>query len=346
MKKRLLSLLLLAALLLTLAAPALADRQITVTFTGDVTLGCEERLRDKDYAFNGFARSEGFDWFFANVKHIFEADDLTVVNLEGVLSDSSSSENTGKTYRFRGRPSYADILKNASIEAVNLANNHTADYGSQGLKATRATLKGNGIGFFGNRYVYVHDFGGIRMGFLGVWQSDYLDNREWFMKKIQALKADGVNSIVFTFHCGTEYARRHGDSQANFASFALQQGCDLVVMHHPHVLQGIDVMGNRNVLWSLGNFCFGGNCEVRELYTAIAQVTFTFADDGTYKGQQLRLYPAHISGTYPNSNFQPKLVTGQDADYVMSLIQDDTNFRLNPYDSELGYAEQDYLPAK
>ena len=346
MIKRLLSVLLLASLALTLAAPALGERQITITFTGDCTLGCEERLRDKDYAFNGYARIQGFDWFFANVKHIFEADDLTVVNLEGVLSDSSSQENTGKTYRFRGRPSYVNILRDASIEAVNLANNHTADYGSQGLKATRAVLKASGIGFFGNRYVYVHDFDGIRIAFLGVWQSDYLDNRDWFAKKIAALKEDGVNSIVFTFHCGTEYARRHGDSQANFANFALQQGCDLVVMHHPHVLQGIDVVGNRNVLWSLGNFCFGGNCEIRELYTAIAQVTFTFSDEGKYEGQQVRLYPAQISGTSPQSNFQPVLVKGTDAKYVMSLIQDDSTFRLNPYDEELGYAEQDYLPAK
>ena len=68
--------------------------------------------------------------------------------------------------------------------------------------------------------------------------------------------------------------------------------------------------------------------------------------DGTYEGQQLRLYPAQISGTSPQSNFQPVLVKGTDAKYVMSLIQDDSTFRLNPYDEELGYAEQDYLPAK
>ena len=81
-----------------------------------------------------------------------------------------------------------------------------------------------------------------------------------------------------------------------------------------------------------------------EALAAVAELTFS--DSGEYLGQQISLYPAHISGTEPRSNYQPCLVTGKEAKRVMRLVQADTRFKLNPVDEITGIAVQDYLPAK
>ena len=115
----------------------------------------------------------------------------------------------------------------------------------------------------------------------------------------------------------------------------------LLAMHHPHVVQGMSVYDARTVLFSLGNFCFGGNWNVRAMESLVAVAELTFADDGTYLSQQITLYPAHISGTQPRSNYQPHLVTGKDAERVMRRVQADTRFALNPVDETTGAAVQE-----
>lgn len=141
-----------AWMILMLFAPSgIAEKQIRLAFAGDVTLGSEEYLREEDYSLVSFAGREGNEYFFENVRKLFSMDDLTVVNLEGVLSDSNVGENKEKTYRFRGEPEYTEILTYGSIEMVNLANNHTFDYGERGYLETQVALAQSGIRFFGGR---------------------------------------------------------------------------------------------------------------------------------------------------------------------------------------------------
>lgn len=125
----------------------------------------------------------------------------------------------------------------------------------------------------------------------------------------------------------------------------LKAGADLVIQHHPHVLEGCEILNNRYVFYSLGNTCFGGNNEVRSLETAIVQVDFYFDDDGVYVGQQPRIYPAHTTGTYPRSNFQPVLMYGAEAVSALKLIQQDTKFQLQPFDETTGCVTQPLLLA-
>ena len=138
---RVLGLGLLVVMLLSFAS-ARADRSVVLTFAGDCTLGSEEALRDKDYSFDSYAARYGYDYFFAGFKDIFASDDLTCVNLECVLKDDGSGEDTKKQWRFRGLTSYAAILSEGSVELVNLANNHTIDYGEQGFDSTVHALEG------------------------------------------------------------------------------------------------------------------------------------------------------------------------------------------------------------
>ena len=122
---RLLSVLFLFSVLSGLPAGAFAGRSVLLTFTGDCTLGSEEAKRANENSFDSVIGREGLSYPFEKVRFLFESDDFTVVNLEGVLSDSSSGENTGKTYRFRGPAEFVKILAGSSVEAAGLANNHT-----------------------------------------------------------------------------------------------------------------------------------------------------------------------------------------------------------------------------
>ena len=336
----------LAAFLLMMAcmtAGALAEKRVTLTFAGDVTLGSEERLWTEESSLVRCQAREGDAYFLERVLPLFAQDDVTVVNLEGVLSDSSEGENKDKTYRFRGPTEFAQILTAGSIEMVNLANNHAHDYGERGLADTRQALEREGVLHFGEREVSVFEKDGVRIAFFGLSYSQMRRaDREWAAKEIKRLeREEGVDAVVFTFHAGREYSQARTTKQQEYARWAVEAGADLVVMHHPHVVQGMSVYDARTVLFSLGNFCFGGNRNVRAMESLVAVAELTFADDGTYLSQQITLYPAHISGTQPRSNYQPHLVTGKDAERVMRRVQADTRFALNPVDETTGAAVQE-----
>ena len=136
-----------AVLLLLQTAGAFADQSVLLTFTGDCTIGSEERTRAREDSLDAFARKKGYDYFFANFKELFETDDQTIINFEGVLSDSAAQESRSKTYRFRAPTEFVKVLTGSSIEACTLANNHTGDFGKQGEDSTKNTLTENGIGW-------------------------------------------------------------------------------------------------------------------------------------------------------------------------------------------------------
>ena len=356
---------LLAAILTLTASLALADKVVTITFTGDCTLGSEERLRSTETSFDSVAAREGYDYFFEDFRELFASDDYTLVNLEGVLSDSSAQENRTKTYRFRGPTSFVNILKSVSIEGVTLANNHVADYGNQGLESTKKTLDEAGIEWGRLQKVLFVEKEGVRVALicmdrttLGADYKGPKKNYNWLNEEIPRLKREGeADAVVVIFHGGVEYRANHDETQQRYAKMWIGLGADLVIMHHPHVVEGIDVINNRAACYSLGNFCFGGNAEVREeirrigrsvtaLYSIVVQADLHFDDDGRYIGQQLRLYPAYISRTTPLNDYHPVLVKGSDAALVMDAVQYDTQIDLPLFDEAAGCVTLPYYEAK
>lgn len=141
-------------LLCLLPSFALADKTITLTFTGDITLGGEDYLRTAEDSFFAVYEREGAGYFLKNFADFFAEDDLTVVNLEGVLTDNNAlyPRDKGKGddgYWFRGPAAYAKVLSAASVEVASLANNHAFDYGAQGFRDTIAAVEAEGLGWFG-----------------------------------------------------------------------------------------------------------------------------------------------------------------------------------------------------
>ncbi len=336
-----------AVLLLITPLAASADQTLTLTFTGDCTLGSEQIKQYLPDSLVQVAQQVGYDYFFENVRDLTMNDDLTVINLENVFSDYANEENKNKVYRFRAPKEYVKIITGSGVEACNLANNHTYDFGSQGLRNTKKTLDEAGIGWFGDRDYYIWEKNGIKIALFGMWNSQYQSNKEWYAEKIASLKEDeGVNCVIFTFHCGQEYSGVHNPSQEKFSKFAINAGCDLVVMHHPHVVQGITTINNRYVVYSLGNFVFGGNCKVRALETMVVQALLTFDDAGQFKGSQLKIYPMHISDDPEVNHYQPQRVAGEEAENVLELVRADSTIEIPAYDEELGCVVLPYLEAE
>lgn len=361
MRKRIAAWLLAGVLCLTGAGPAGAEIRMTISFTGDVTLGGPETGRNNPESFDSMAGREGYDYFFRNVKDLFEADDLTLVNLEGVLSDSARNENTRKNIRLRGKTDFVKILTGSGIEACAIANNHIMDYGRQGYNQTVQTLRGNGLEICGNDLSFVLEKDGAKAAFFS-FSGGYLTRAHinQIGQTIQGLRAQGVGAVVVCFHAGQEYiGKRRKWDQERYAKVAVTEwGADLVVMHHPHVLQGMDILDGRYVFYSLGNFCFGGaavirsqenNARIRTLESCVLQMDLVFDNQGIFQGQEGRIYPCYISSsasqTGDPNDFQPRRVYGAQAAGVLERIQADTAFDLGEIDPEEGFLPLAYLGA-
>ena len=340
-----------------LCGQAAAEKIITLSFTGDCTLGTEELTRYAPESFDSVAQAEGYSYFFANFYDLFSQDDCTVVNCECVLSDSKGGE-ADKDFRFRGPEAFVNILKEGSVEAVSLANNHSKDYGWEGLWNTMRVLEEAGIGWARAEDFWIFEKDGIRIAFAGVDHGIFAMSDYILQEKLLQLKKEGkVNAIVMLIHEGKEYSPIHLGNQDKYCEYFINTaGADLVIMHHPHVVQGIRILNNRSVFYSLGNFIFGGHNLVsrnnvektNSLYSLVVQARMHFSDDGTYLGQQMILYPAYDRGADPINNYQPVRVTAEEAAPVWEAIQFDTAWHLPPLqtdESGRAYAIMNYLPA-
>ena len=295
---------------------------LTLSVVGDCTLGTDETF-DYDTSLNAYYENYGADYFLQNVKDIFSADDLTIANFEGTLTNSDERED--KTFAFKAPASYASILTGGSVEAVNTANNHSHDYGDQSFDDTLAALDDAGIVHFGYDETAVMDVKGIKVGLVGIYELyDHLEREQQLKDNIAKVKADGAQLIVVIFHWGNETETVPDSNQTTLGRIAIDEGADLVCGHHPHVLQGIETYKGRNIVYSLGNFCFGGNSSPSDMDTMIYQQTFTIDADGVKKDNVTNIIPCSISSAAYDgyNNYQPTPAEGDEATRILGKINE------------------------
>ncbi|MCB6686366.1 MAG: CapA family protein [Blautia wexlerae] len=295
---------------------------LTLSVVGDCTLGTDETF-DYDTSLNAYYENYGADYFLQNVKDIFSTDDLTIANFEGTLTDSDERED--KTFAFKAPASYASILTGGSVEAVNTANNHSHDYGEQSFDDTLAALDDAGIVHFGYDETAVMDVRGIKVGLVGIYELyDHLEREQQLKDNIAKVKADGAQLIVVIFHWGNETETVPDSNQTTLGRIAIDEGADLVCGHHPHVLQGIETYKGRNIVYSLGNFCFGGNSSPSDMDTMIYQQTFTIDADGVKKDNVTNIIPCSISSAAYDgyNNYQPTPAEGDEATRILGKINE------------------------
>ncbi len=290
------------------------DGAITLSFVGDITL-CGPQGTEDATAFDAIYAQSGEACFFENVKSIFEGDDLTVGNLECVLAATGS--RVEKSVTFRADPSYVGILRAGNIEALNIASDHTRDYGDESHVDTIAALDNADLIRFGNNFTHLMELDGILVGFTGVDETSHgVGSLEELEKDIADLKAQGAQVIVVSIHWGQENAQTPDDLQIELGHGAIDAGADIVVGHHPGNLQGIEYYKGRYICYSLGTF-ITGDTTTEDRDTAIFQVTFTVNKDAgavaDYKVIPCTLFSE--TGTP-----QPTPLTGEDGERVLTRI--------------------------
>lgn len=299
--------------------PKMDPVSLTLSVVGDCTLGTDEYF-DYDTSLNAYYEKYGADYFMANVKSIFSKDDLTIANFEGTLTESTERED--KQFAFKAPASYANILTAGSVEAVNTANNHSHDYGEESFNDTLKALDTANILHFGYDETAVTEVKGVKVGLVGIYElNDHLGREEQLKQNIAKVKQDGAQLIVVIFHWGDEKEEVPDENQKTLGHLAIDEGADLVCGHHPHVLQGIEEYKGKNIVYSLGNFCFGGNAYPSDMDTIIFQQTFTIDQNGVKDDNVTNIIPCSISSDSDYNNYQPTPAEGEEATRIMQKIQ-------------------------
>lgn len=296
-----------------------APVQITVSAAGDCTLGTDVNF-DQSKSFNAYYNEHGAAYFLENVKSVFSADDLTIVNMEGTLTESSDRQD--KTFAFKGEPGYTAVLTDGSVEAANLANNHSKDYGADSYTDTIRYMEDAGITTFGYDRTALMEIKGVKIGLTGIYElAEGMGCEDLLIKNIDALEEQGAQIIIVSFHWGTEKENYPDDIQKSLAHSAIDHGADLVLGHHPHVLQGIEKYNGKNIVYSLGNFCFGGNSNPSDKDTMIFQQTFTIQNGVIAEDDVTNIIPCSLSSVSDRNDYQPTPLEGSEKDRVMDKIQ-------------------------
>lgn len=251
--------------------------QALLSFVGDNVLG--DYKGSSGATFNAKFEEVGGDlgYFSLGVREVLQADDLSIGNMEGVLSDKPLKNAFDKPFSFKGASKYAKILTTAGFEAMNIANNHSRDYGKQGFEDTITHLRAQHLAVFGEGIVHIYEVNGIKIGLAG--------HRGWNLgikpqvaREIKALRDQGAELVIFTFHWGEERQHYPNAAQRELAHFTIDSGADMVIGHHPHVLQGVETYKGKKIVYSLGNFIYGGAKNPADKDSMIYQTRFIRLD--------------------------------------------------------------------
>ena len=284
------------------AAPGYNLVQVAMTFGGDCTFG---RGRDFSYrgSFDEMYDLMGPDYFFSGVEE-FYSDDLTMVNFEGTLTEAAAF--AVKTFVFKGRPEYAEILRAGSIDVVTVANNHSMDYLEQGFRDTVQNLSPV-VAVSGYERLPIVTVKGVKIGFASNvgWSFDEAQKR-FVRESVQYLRAEGADLVVFNYHWGIERIYHSNATQQAIARYCIDQGADLVIGHHPHVAQETETYKGKQIAYSLGNLVFGGNQNPGDKNCLLFRQTYVFdLDTLTVVSETHSAIPYLISSVAGRNDYHP-----------------------------------------
>lgn len=223
----------------------------TIVVTGDVMLG---------RTVEGISAARGFDYPFLYTKDIFSGADAVFSNLEGPVP-SVHEKTPAYSFRFSFHRNSIKALHDAGVNVVTLANNHTVDFGEGGYADTVAELKKNGIAFaghpvrMGEGLTVEKSIRGRAVRFVGLNDTYAPIDIKKAAALVLDLKKDGAFVIV-AVHWGEEYSTVSNVRQQTLGHALIDAGADVVVGHHPHVVEEMEMYNGKPIFYSLGNFIF------------------------------------------------------------------------------------------
>ena len=274
--------------------PEPTPEYFTLSFIGDCTLAPHQNTQDY---FNKVG--DDYAYPFANTVQYFADDEYTFANLECTFSDRSLSPVGYPTFYFRAPTSYVNILFEGGVDFVTTANNHLNDFGDKGVEDTYATLDNAGLpyGKVGQAQV-VTTKNGIKIGvYCGFNINDgyFVPTTDECVNAINQMKADGAEYIVMAFHWGKELYYKPTQKMIDLAQACIDAGADLIYGTHPHVLGPIVEYNSGIIMYSVGNWSFGGNTQPTDQDTAIIQVTIKRDLDGSITTEGYDAIPCCVS---------------------------------------------------
>ena len=305
---------------------------ITVTCTGDFTIGGDNYHRKDIFAPELKNHDGDINFTMANVKEILSQDDLTLVNFEGTLTDTKyvPDNKTGNQFLFNISPSYVSVLSENSIEAVSLENNHVMDHGEEGYEDTKETLRNAGICYSNSEEIGVVDVKGIQIAMLSYLCIDRYDKPvggyENLYEKVSADIAATKKLypiVIVSFHWGNEKDYIPTQRQIKMGRLAVDSGADLVIGHHSHRINPIELYNGVYICYSLGNFCFAGHNKPKDMNSYLFQTRFRVAKNGDITNNGFRIIPIRITSLKDRNNFTPTPMTDEvKIDSLLNTLKD------------------------
>lgn len=295
---------------------------IYIVAGGDVMLGswAEEVIQ-----------RNGWDYPFRKLDSVLYDADVVFVNLEAPFGDADSAFD--KTYTFQVSPDLVQVLTAGKINMVSLANNHILDFGNEDLQETISLLKqheiqfsGAGLNLFEARQPAIFEIKGKRVALASYsltfpeefWATDSTAGtcfpyHRFIFEDIRKFKREN-DLLIVSCHWGGELLNYPKDYQLELAHKVIDAGADLILGHHPHVVQGIEVYKGKIIAYSLGNYIFGSFSEnVQE--SMLLKLKY-----GINGIEHCRIYP--ISVYNKEVEFQPRLLSGTEKqDFIAELMQ-------------------------
>ena len=291
----------------------LPEFNIKLSFTGDMILTADKNNTRSDN-FHYYTRNYAKEYFLEKVRHIFEADDFTCVNLECVFSDrdlQARDKGSGRAFWFKAPTENIEILTCSSVEGVSIANNHTEDFGEQGYLDTIETVKNAGLSYGIEEEIIYFEKNGFRVGIVcsglwGEWQANEI------IDYLETAKENSDYQIVF-YHGGTEGVYEPEQWRIRASRKLVDHGADLVIGNNPHVLQPREIYNGAEIIYSMGNFCYGGHSQPKNR-TMIYQMELT-VDPMTMEvtNQDSTIIPCYVYTGGGNNNFQPAVIEDETA---------------------------------
>jgi poly-gamma-glutamate capsule biosynthesis protein CapA/YwtB (metallophosphatase superfamily) len=300
-------------------SPSGGEARILISAIGDCTLASELRDLEAPGSFLHVMNEHDGDvrYPFSGVIAVLGRDDLTIANLETTLTNATTPGRQAG-HLFRGKPEYAEILKEGSVEVVNVANNHSGDFGPVGYRDTVLAVRAARVGVAGNAFVDRRIIKGIEVINLGFTGGDPAVLPK-VVQEITKVKADR-RVVIVSFHWGHEYLHAINDTQKQLGRAAINAGADLVLGTHPHVIQGIETYRGRHIVYSLGNFVFGGNSNPPDKDAIIFQQRFVDRG-GRVVPAGYRVIPVRISSVKNRNDYRPVILTGEERARVLSRVE-------------------------
>lgn len=290
--------------------PTVTNDTLTISFVGDCMFASNHGAANPG-SFNRMAQTQPTTYFLKNFIPMFQADDFTIANCECVLSDDSTLREKEVTteiaFWFKGAARHAEIFRDSGVELASVVNNHSHDFGQKGSDDTEAALRSVGVMPGRRDTVTYTTVKGQKLGIFccSLYGYDYVYD---ILDKVAEMNRENCDLKILFFHGGIENTTVPEDWKVRACRELIDAGADIIIGSHPHVLQPMEIYHGKPIVYSLGNFCFGGNTHPPK-NTAVYQAVFQIRNGQIGEREDVLIPCATYSGSA--NNYQPYIVTDE-----------------------------------